>query len=586
MSGIGTVERNEAVRRQEGMRLVSEALHEFAEATSDYPRLLAVIAERIARTIGDVCIVLLLADDKESLVAATYFDRDPEVARQYAALFQKPLSMKEPTLARQAMTSGEPICIPSLDVEHFRERTTIESYELHRRIGAHGVLVVPLRVRNQPIGSISIVRYREEHPPLDAIDVEIACSLASHAALAITNWRLFLRALGEMDRRVKAEAALFESEQLRRAEQDAARARRFLDAIIENIPDMVFVKEAENLTFTRFNRAGEELLGMPRAELMGKSDYDFFPRNEAEFFIEKDRETLAHKKMVDIPEEPIRTARGTRWLHTKKVPILDAEGQPAYLLGISQDITDRRIAQASLLRAKEVAEAANRELEAFSYSVAHDLRSPLRAIDGFSQALLEDYSDKLDDEGRSHLRRVRESAQRMAELIDDLLTLSRVSRADMRRQQVDITELAKGVVTRLRGGDAAREAIVRIPGGLYANADRGLLGVVFDNLLGNAWKFTNKRAKAEIEVGATEQNGEKVFFIKDNGAGFDMAYADRLFGVFQRLHHISEFEGTGIGLATVQRIINRHGGRIWAEGELDRGATFFFTLADEEFVHE
>src|SRR5262245_36315310 len=363
MPESGATSRTEASRRQEALRLLAESLHEFAEATADYRRLLAVIVQRVAETVGGACVLLLLSDDKKSLGAATHYDRDPEIARQYAALFEHPLSMDEPTLARETLRTGKPVCIPHLDIEDFRTRTTIESYELHRRIGAHGILVVPLRVRNDSIGTISLVRYRREHPPLDEIDVEIASSLASHAALAISTPRHARHAQSAVDRRVIAEAALFESERLRLAEQDVARANRFLDAIIENIPDMVFVKEAEQLTFTRFNRAGEELLGLKRDELMGKSDYDFFPRSEAEFFIQKDRETLAGKTLVDIPEEPIQTAHGKRWLHTKKVPILDGEGTPIYLLGISQDITERREAQRELLQAKEAVEAANLELE-------------------------------------------------------------------------------------------------------------------------------------------------------------------------------------------------------------------------------
>jgi PAS domain S-box-containing protein len=563
------------------MRLLAEALHEFAEATSDYPRLLAVIAKRVAESIGDVCSVLLLSDDKESLEGTTYYDRDPEVARQYAAVAQRRISMSQPTVAREAMQSGKPICIPRFDIETLRGRTTPESYELHRRIGAHGVLVVPLRVRNEALGTLSIVRYRPEHAPLDEIDVEVASSLANHAALAISNSRLLKSARSEADRRLEAEAALFESERLRRAEQDLARANRFLDAIIENIPDMVFVKDATTLAFTRFNRAGEELLGLGRHELMGKSDYDFFPKAEAEFFIQKDRETLAAKAMIDIPEEPIQTVRGTRWLHTKKVPILDAEGTPVHLLGISQDITEHRSAQAQLLQAKEAAESANRELESFSYSVAHDLRTPLRAIDGFSLALLEDYGDKLDQEGRGYLERVRGAAQHMAELIDDLLTLSRVTRTEMRRQRVDLSELGRAIVARFQSIEPARQITVVIGDGLSAFGDEGLLGVVLENLLGNSWKFTSKRQDAHIEFGATEKDGVKVFFVRDDGAGFDMQYAERLFGVFQRLHHATQFEGTGIGLATVQRIVKRHSGRIWAQGGIDQGATFFFTLADE-----
>jgi DNA-binding response OmpR family regulator len=226
----------------------------------------------------------------------------------------------------------------------------------------------------------------------------------------------------------------------------------------------------------------------------------------------------------------------------------------------------------------EELEAKNKELDAFSYSVAHDLRAPLRSIDGFSQALLEDYTDKLDDEGRQYLRYVRESAQQMAELIDNLLSLSRIMRSELRRDSLDLTSIARGVATRLERQNSAQQVRVIVAEGLVAEGDTNLLTIVFDNLLGNAWKFSSKRADARVEVGGADHDGRRAFFVRDNGAGFDMAYASKLFGVFQRLHSASEFEGTGIGLATVQRIIRRHGGRVWAEGEVGRGATFFFTL--------
>ena len=360
----------------------------------------------------------------------------------------------------------------------------------------------------------------------------------------------------------------------------AVHANRFLDAIIENIPDMIFVKDAERLAFQRFNRAGERLLGTSRSQLLGKNDHDFFPKEQAEFFQAKDRATLSGKVLVDIPEEPIETKHGPRWLHTKKVPILDEQGEPTYLLGISQDITERKAAQAELVRAKETAEAANRELEAFSYSVAHDLRAPLRAIDGFSQALLEDHSDALNDDGRNFLNRLRGAAQKMAQLIDDLLNLSRMSRSQLCRVPVDVSALAQSCAGRIKVIRPGHSVELVIQPGLSALADPDLLGVLFDNLLGNAWKFTCHTRGARIEVGATRERNEEIFFVRDNGAGFDMAYSKKLFGVFQRLHTASEFEGSGVGLATVQRVVHRHGGRIWGVGAVGEGATFHFTLGD------
>jgi signal transduction histidine kinase len=224
-------------------------------------------------------------------------------------------------------------------------------------------------------------------------------------------------------------------------------------------------------------------------------------------------------------------------------------------------------------------EAANRELEAFSYSVSHDLRSPLRAIDGFSQILLEDHGGALGEDGGAHLRRVRQATQRMGMLIDDLIGLARVTRAPLDRQRVDLSTLALAVVDDLQGRDPRPDVDVAIAPDVVVAADPALMRVVLDNLLGNAWKFTRGTAAPRIEFGAADgEDGARTCFVRDNGAGFDMRYAAKLFTPFQRLHRQDEFSGTGIGLATVRRIVQRHGGRIWAEGERDRGATVSFTL--------
>jgi signal transduction histidine kinase len=223
-------------------------------------------------------------------------------------------------------------------------------------------------------------------------------------------------------------------------------------------------------------------------------------------------------------------------------------------------------------------EVANKELESFSYSVSHDLRAPLRSIDGFSQALFEDYGDKLDEQGRSDLKRVRAATQRMAQLIDDILTLSRVSRGEIRHDSVDLSALVKSIAGELKSAEPERQVDLAIADGIRTVGDARLLRVVLDNLLRNAWKFTGKTSSAQIEFGAGQNNGKPVYFVRDNGAGFDMAYAHKLFGAFQRLHAATEFNGTGVGLATVQRIIHRHGGRVWAEAKVDQGATFYFTL--------
>jgi signal transduction histidine kinase len=240
-------------------------------------------------------------------------------------------------------------------------------------------------------------------------------------------------------------------------------------------------------------------------------------------------------------------------------------------------------ANAELARLKAAADEANRELEAFSYSVAHDLRAPLRSIDGFSQALLEDYANQLDETGKRQLRFVRESAQQMAQLIDDLLMLSRVARSDLKCETIDLAALAKSTMETFqrRQPDRQVEFVLRDER-CAGQGDPRLLSVVLDNLLANAWKFTSKNPQARIEFGAIPKDGQRTYFVRDDGAGFDMAYASKLFGVFQRLHAAGEFEGTGVGLAIVQRIVRRHAGHVWAEGQVGQGAIFYFTLHDEE----
>jgi two-component system NtrC family sensor kinase len=237
----------------------------------------------------------------------------------------------------------------------------------------------------------------------------------------------------------------------------------------------------------------------------------------------------------------------------------------------------RELAEAKATLVEEL-EYKNKELEAFSYSVSHDLRAPLRSIDGFSQALIEDYGDRLDETGLNYLHRMRAAAQRMAALIDDMLMLSRISRAQVNRERVDLSALAQTVAEELRNQNPERSVAVKIQPDLASHADRGLMRVLLDNLLGNAWKFTAQTSNAQIELSAQTRGLDTVFFVKDNGAGFDMAHASMLFQPFQRLHDAADFPGTGIGLATVQRVVDHHGGRIWAEGTVGRGATVFFTI--------
>jgi light-regulated signal transduction histidine kinase (bacteriophytochrome) len=248
--------------------------------------------------------------------------------------------------------------------------------------------------------------------------------------------------------------------------------------------------------------------------------------------------------------------------------------------------------RASEQAARELAEARaelvadlehkNSELESFSYAVSHDLRAPLRRIEAFSRALRESRGDRLDEDGRRFLDRIEEASRQMSQLIDDVLYLSKVSRAEVRQQEIDLSGLVEAILERLREGDPERRVETRVRPGVIVTGDGRLLRIALTNLLENAWKFTARQPAACIEFGMMTATGEPTYFVRDNGAGFDMAFSAKLFGVFQRLHSGSEFEGTGIGLATVQRIVRRHGGRIWAQGALNQGASFYFTFSGKE----
>jgi PAS domain S-box-containing protein len=294
------------------------------------------------------------------------------------------------------------------------------------------------------------------------------------------------------------------------------------------------------------------------------------------------------------PEFRITWPDGTiRIMKANSKVFFDKNHKPVRMVGTNIDITERKRAEEEIRQLNadleqrvhertEGLEAANKELESFSYSVSHDLRAPLRAVDGFSQVLLEDYESRLDDTGKDYLQRIRASASRMGELIDDMLQLSRISKVTLQRQQVDLHALALGIVDELRAREPHRSVELRVADPLQADADPHLIRIALENLLGNAWKFTSKMPQALIEVGQLSPPAPQVpamFFVRDNGAGFDMAYNDKLFSAFQRLHRQEEFPGTGVGLATVARIIHRHGGEIRAEGAVGRGATFLFTLA-------
>jgi PAS domain S-box-containing protein len=381
---------------------------------------------------------------------------------------------------------------------------------------------------------------------------------------------------------------------LREKEQEAAASRRALASqiILANLGDGVAVAD-ENGKFILWNPAAEKIMGQD-AKGGGISEwsktYGIFLPDQTTPYPSNDlpMAKALRGEATDNVEFFIRHGQAPegRWVNASGRPLQKAASNIFGGAVVIHDITEQKNSQkrleelnVSLQRQGQELSAANAKLESFSYSVSHDLRAPLRTIAGFSKIVLKDSAAVLDASGKENLNKIIASAALMRTIIDDLIELSRISRTEMLRESVDVSALAASIVKELRETDPSRELDVLVPEKLTADGDPKLLRIALVNLIGNAWKYTSRTANAKIEIGASDDaNGEAVLFVKDNGAGFDMAYSSKLFGAFQRLHTQEEFEGAGIGLTIVQRIINRHGGRIWAEGAVAKGATFFFTL--------
>jgi PAS domain S-box-containing protein len=387
------------------------------------------------------------------------------------------------------------------------------------------------------------------------------------------------------------------------AEEALRSAHQQLAQIIEFLPDATFVIDSGRRVIA-WNRAIEEMTGVDKGIIIGKDEHAYAvpfygePRpimidlvlmedsvTSLKYeYVEKTNTTIYGEAYVPCTYQ----GRGA-WLWGTASPLVDDEGKITGAIESIRDITEYKRTEEELKKHHErleelVAErttdllAVNQELEAFTHSVSHDLRAPLRRIEAFSQILLEDYADRLDKQGSEHLERLKASSQHMSQLIDDLLDLSRVTSAAVNRQQTDLSAMAQAIVADLIKEQPERQAHFDIQEGITVFGDPDLLSIMLQNLLDNAWKFTSKKAETEISFGITIYEGRQAYYVRDNGAGFNMAYAGKLFEPFKRLHSAKEYSGTGIGLASVKRIIRRHGGQIWAEGEADQGATFYFTL--------
>jgi PAS domain S-box-containing protein len=369
---------------------------------------------------------------------------------------------------------------------------------------------------------------------------------------------------------------LLRKEQTKQREMIAA--MRLTLATLDATTDGTFVFDPLTLRFTHVNKGAVQQVGYSREELLRMTSLDIKPEfNEPRF-----------RAMVAPLVNGTQPIQNFTTVHRRKdgvdIPVeinlqcADPGTAQARLIAVARDITAHKRAGEEMKRQTRLLEATNKELETFSYSVSHDLRAPLRRLEGLSLALLEDCSDRLDETGKDYIKRIRGEIESMEQLVEDLLKLALASRTELRRESVDLSALAASRAEEVRKQWSGRQVELIVGAELKAEGDCRLLGIVLDNLLGNAWKFTSGRERAIIEVGAERLDGKTVYFVRDNGAGFDMAHAGKLFGVFQRLHAATEYPGTGIGLALVQRIVHRHGGRVWAEGAVGKGTTVYFTL--------
>ena len=377
------------------------------------------------------------------------------------------------------------------------------------------------------------------------------------------------------------------------SEQALRQSEERFRALYEDNPSMYFIVDTNGMVLS-VNRYGAEHLGYKAKELVGKPVLGVFHEDDKAMVAERLKECLQQPdKVVEWEFRKLHKDGSLMWVREFVRVVQSSDGQPVVLV-VCDDITERKKAEQEIqqLNAElenRVAErtaqlqAANNELEAFSYSVSHDLRAPLRAISGFSEALLADYSNRLDDQGLHFLKRINAASQRMGHLIDALLSLSRVMRKELHFSRVNLSELAQQVMAELSNADPQRQVEFIVQPGMKAKADWGLMRIVLENLIGNAWKYSAPRDLARIEFGCVllpDEPNRQAFFVRDNGVGFDMAYAGQLFRVFQRLHSKKEFEGEGIGLTTVLRIVQRHGGKVWSESSVNNGACFYFTIGE------
>ncbi len=524
------------------------------QRASTFEELLLTTREEVKESLGYEHAWLMISD-AEQVLELRLIDYAGALRGEVWDVAQR-LKVEGDAFLEEIVRSDEPVVVVDARTDPRTDKNIVAL------LGNRTIVNVPLRLLDKPFGAFGTGTFADEGcraPTQDQLDYLVG--MAGQLSVAAGRIRF-------LEERRRAEAALKSSEE-------------DLRITLDSIGDAVIATDSAGRVH-RMNPIAERLTGWTAAEARGRSLGDVFHiLDEATRApMESPVDRVLRDGVVGAADQPLLIARdGTeRAIGETSAPIRDTAGAIRGVVLVFRDRTGERSAD-ELRRAKDASEATNAELRAFSYSVSHDLRAPLRAIEGFSSLLRDGHEAALDEEGRSHVARIIANAQRMSVLIDALLELSRITSTPLRTERLDLTEIACSVVTAIRSADSGRNVEVDVASGLDAVADPRLTRAVLENLIRNAWKFTAKRADARISVGAERGEGDPVFFVRDNGAGFDMAYADKLFTPFQRLHRESDFEGSGIGLATVRRIVARHGGTVWADSAPGRGATFRFTLA-------
>ena len=550
-------------------RVLAESSQHFAEV-SGVPDLLAAVVKRLGEVIGEGCSVWIVVRDGRLSEASATASYHPD-ADALAAF--RTLVMDQPVRPGQGITgsviaTGKAILVTRVDRAAVVAQVSDRLRPHIERLAVTTVLAVPLRVRERILGAITLFR-SDGSPPYTVDDQELAQDLADRAALAVENALL----VHELER---------SNEALRRSENRLHRLAQsgLIGIIVSDLQGRIVEVNDALATMTGYDRADLE---------SGHRTLLSLVRPEQHADVARKRERLAVHGILPPAEREYVRKDGS--LLPVLVGAARLEEESAELIAVVLDLSDQKRAHAAehalaaqaaeaevLRREKDAAEDANRELESFSYSVAHDLRTPLRAINGFVTALAEDHGPGLDANAIALIDRVKSSTRQMSDLIDALLGLAKLSRAEIHWQVVDLAAIARTVVEELHALEPGRCVVLVAPPRLEAHGDPRLLRALLENVLGNAWKFTRARSEARIELFVTDDVDGRRVHLRDNGAGFDMAYADKLFAPFQRLHAQAEFDGSGVGLATVDRIVRLHGGEVTAAGHVDAGATITFTL--------